>query len=455
MNTRSKNGKAPDQSLDGTTHLDESTDNEATDASMSFSSPRSRKRKIDGAYNPQTSASYEKRRKLDDQGGTAQMRADNSKTVIDENGNEVLLKTAVIFNENSVGDISPVRVKNKLAEVQHRITPDRPVASIERREVASPGGTLRKTGSVIKVTTPEGTELHRRSRLGMVDVFSNHRSVLANSSIRRQLDFSADQSNAQINQLKDDFFKSDIYKNIKKIMSGKNTKERKIKLTREQLQKTKKEHAANNYRRPISQNDVMAVNKKRAKKSKKSAPSASAEKYIVESGVYGILQEHNVRCEWLHLIAYSFLGLSAQDDNNLVGGSEYANTEMMFVEDLAKRLALKYPQGVDVIVKADLMPGTHIAKKINYSITTPDYSLAFEFMPDAVTKPHMVIEKYLSKIVEAAEQAAAEKKQESQSSMSLLSSYSLFNSMSGETTAKKRESPNKKRPLSRRPSIIK
>lgn len=95
----------------------------------------------------------------------------------------------------------------------------------------------------------------------------------------------------------------------------------------------------------------------------------SADDYLRAFGIHP-----GVPCEILHLEAYSFGGfdgIQPQVAENFVYGTAACNTWMMICEELARRLVNDDScpdKQIKTEVKAPLIPGTHIAERIEYNI---------------------------------------------------------------------------------------
>lgn len=97
----------------------------------------------------------------------------------------------------------------------------------------------------------------------------------------------------------------------------------------------------------------------------------------------------DIRLEWLHLAAHSFLGNEAQIPENLVAGTAECNTQMMIAEMLVKIWLSHHPdKKIKLMIDAELFPDTHFAKKITYTIL-PDGEkpYIFEFNATSSFKP--------------------------------------------------------------------
>ena len=82
--------------------------------------------------------------------------------------------------------------------------------------------------------------------------------------------------------------------------------------------------------------------------------------------------------QWLHLIAFMLLRNEAQQAGNLVGGLKGSNTNMRPIEKMALEFVKQFTS-IQLIVSADLIPGTRIARTIHYKIVTPEFELPFTF----------------------------------------------------------------------------
>lgn len=327
---------------------------------------KNRKRKaVDQTYHPHRPT---KRRKIDgDDHNVLRLRTDNRKET--ETGETI--KTAVIIHEDAIAGLD----KNDLENIQFGdVTPNRPVKTI-----------IYDGSSPIAIKTPGQTVLPRTASIGAATMFANTRKELFSK-----------QEEPTISPIATEFYASEEYKNIKKITNQIN-KIQKTTITSDSLKKVKKECIDSGKKRSTSQNAQMVEIGAPAK-------NGSANKYVDSLKLY----DGKIRCEWLHLVAYSFIGKAGQHADNLVAGSEHANTQMMSVEKQVKKLAKIYKE-VNIIVTADLIPNTHVAKKINFLIITMDFSIKFQFDPAATDKPHYTLDKYISKIIEKCVEKAKDK----------------------------------------------
>lgn len=427
---------------------------EMSENQQSNKTNKKRKNNDDRRYNPKhTSAKRNKRN--DDAKDPSHIRTDNAMsfdTTDDESEREdervknIPIKTAVIVMPGSITypngkSFTPERISRHFDP--SKIPSDRPIAKQNLRKITSPHGTITH-GSPISVETPGGTTLILSNDLGLVRQFSNRNYKM------RQPDFELTNSDF-ISTPAPEFFASDEFKNIKKILDGIKYKEQELHLTPELLKNCQREHEANHKQRPISQNAVMVEAKVNAK-------HGSAHNYAKSTNAYELFQtEWNGRMEWLHLIAYQFTGREGQDADNLVVGSYHTNTEMMSAEEQAKRLAKLYPEGIKISVWADIIEKTHIAKRIYYQITTPDFSLKFDFLGASPNKPHITLSSYIHNIVSACVKAAAEKKAEQSEQKSTLpatqqTSTSVTTESLFKSPTKRASKPSPKSPTQFKPS---
>lgn len=290
------------------------------------------------------------------------MRTDSAAIVRDENGDEVPLKTGVMVDIDYL-DLhgAPLTpVRHNFETALNQVSSNRPIARICN---------LSDKFSPMKVSTPGGTTLHRERQFGSLSFFSNRVSTFRSSSHYHNL------SNAMI-------------------------KMQQMTVTATQLNATQ----AENHKRVPSQNQVKG----------QSAKEHAAEKKI---------NIQNFKWEWLHLVANMIAGKKSQTDDNLVGGSNHSNTDMMIVENNMKYLAKHYPQGFDIEVSAMMIDDTDVAAKINYNIKTADFSLPFEFDALVESKPHIALNEYIHRFIEA---LVKSREQQSCSSSSTTTSNNFY-----------------------------
>lgn len=273
-------------------------------------------------------------------------------------------------------DLLPLEVDPaKLANIKSH----RPVASIT--EVTA-------NGSPVEVLTPGGTRLHRVSAFNAFSVFSNNDQLKTIRSVKAEERIPS----------KSSFFKTLAHtKYIVPAVSD--TKFQEKLLVLKELERLKELNIANNSKRAISQNKVMTRKGIDERK-------GSAKKYVAATE-----QFISMPWEWLHLVAHSLWGGASQNKDNLVAGSAYANTEMLFIENELKYLASIYPLGFKLSVKAHLVPKTHIAKNIEYIVSTDDFKIPLVFYTQTPNMPHINFVGYFKAIVaELVEQAKGVRK---------------------------------------------
>lgn len=234
-----------------------------------------------------------------------------------------------------------------------------------------PGKVTKKsaiTDSPLEAETPGGSVLHRKSRLGILSFLSNQPS---DSLIDLQL---------QESIINKEFYNSPQYKAITEVVDHYKKQSTVVK------SESRTKHVAETY-----------------KKNNKTIMGVAATEYVqsTRSSEENIkLFNDHIKCEWLHLVARMFDPLLGQDSGDIVAGTYHANTEMVLVEQQMKFLASKYPEGVLLEVFADLIPDTHIAKKIHFKVTTKDFSLPFEFNAQTTIQPHITYQSYIRNLFE-------------------------------------------------------
>ncbi|MGE3919564.1 MAG: hypothetical protein AB7F64_01235 [Gammaproteobacteria bacterium] len=215
-------------------------------------------------------------------------------------------------------------------------------------------------------TTPGGTKLRRVHSAGPLAVYSDRKIT------------------SPLKPNTPSFYTVDDSAVLPAPTSGRKYQE--FKLTQE-IYKTICEQRQSKKSRRRSQSTVMG------KSGKKKEASANKEAELL-----GL--EHQRNFEWLHLIAHFMRGMESQVPENLVGGTDAANTSMMFIEEQIPKLLATFSDGVIIKVAADLLPETHFASTIYYSIEiiqpTGD-SIPFKtFIFNALTtaKPSIVAKSY-------------------------------------------------------------
>lgn len=336
------------------------------------SPPKGKKRKINPdarAFNPKRQPTKSRQNSTKNHTNILALRALTDKNIVGIDGKTELLKTAAIFNIDRVTtNLSPDEIHQSLMTAVGEIPTHRPIDAIV---------STTKNGSPKEVTTPNKTKLKRVARFSIFDVFSNHPASIGVDSIEIK------------NKLPNpnDFFQTEVYKSIKKALILEKKVE--ITVTEAMYKKTKRDFHANGKNRSESQNKIMV-------KSGFSAKDGSATEYVNKTILF-----KNIRWEWVHLVAYMILGKESQHVDNLVAGSDHANTEMMFAEAELKYLSKLYPEGVTLEISANLIKNTHIATHIQYTIKTKDFSIPIVFNAQTPNKPHICYQQYFHALVKS------------------------------------------------------
>jgi hypothetical protein len=168
----------------------------------------------------------------------------------------------------------------------------------------SPSG---KKNSYLSMYTPGGTRLNKTKVYGDVDFFTNTSTPPAPPSCQ-----ALPAEELHLDNLVE--------------APASNIKTQTIHLTLESFKACERERAQTNNRRIISQQKAMA---------KKGLVKASD---VVKSEEH---QEYIRNREWLHLLAWKFLGLEGQVPSNLVAGNADGNSDMMLLEETIKPLLIK------------------------------------------------------------------------------------------------------------------
>lgn len=279
------------------------------------------------------------------------VRTSNDKLVINKN-KTFPYKTAMLIDRDKVPPGSTFNDSDQLTQIPS----NRPVANIHRKT---------RINSPAAVMTPKGTVLPRVARFGVMSLFSNEPTATPIIEL------------SQKNKLNNPaiFHSSVPFKSITEPKAIEKSAQATI--THKKLEKRRAEDIENHFIRSIEQNKVMAKNHVSRRK-------ASATNYVNATTLF----EKDLRWEWLHLVGHMIDGANSQSKNNLVAGTAFANTEMMFAEENLIYLASIYPNGFKLVAKAHLIPETHIATSIQYVIKTPDFEIPFEFNAQTKNKPH-------------------------------------------------------------------
>jgi hypothetical protein len=319
---------------------------------------------------------------------TFHMRGDKRKSFQDDNGQVVALKKAAAVDMKKIQEAfkqastaSEETSSNPLKQSETHSTLDTTFEYIYESEIDTTP-TKRpiqnlifgNNGSPVAAITPGNSRLPLGEKVGPLYIFNNLPDSTARS-VKPCLDM-------------DEFAKTATYQSVKKILDP--IKEQELLITRRLIEDTQSANKKKKKKR--SQNAVM-------RETGYSSDNASANKYA--NALTKTYEAKNIRWEWLHLIAYMILGLKSQDQENLVCGTDYANTEMIFVENELVFLANAYPDGFKLQVTAELIPGTHLASKIHYYITTNDFSCRIDFDSLQANKPLVSSHEYVHALFSA------------------------------------------------------
>ena len=108
-----------------------------------------------------------------------------------------------------------------------------------------------------------------------------------------------------------------------------------------------------------------------------------------------------MRWEWLHLVAHLIWAKKSQTSLNLVAGSFGCNTEMLLIESSIPYFAKQYPAGFDLFIHADLIPGSHIATRICYTLKAGALEIPLEFNPLTENDPQRDYGVFFSAVMKA------------------------------------------------------
>lgn len=192
---------------------------------------------------------------------------------------------------------------------------------------------------------------------------------------RRVLSFNAPEVDSS-------FFSSDAYSAVKAIQDD-------IKVQTIHIDKSLLDETRSQGKRKRTQNQVMAAR-----------PSLHRQSSATQYTKATCLFEDHVRWEWLHLVAHMIAGQKTQDHKNLVSGTTHANTDMMLAEGELRRLSELFPEGFELSVHATLIPETHIAKEIAYTIKIGDLTLPFKFDAQTQLQSHYEFKHYIRTFID-------------------------------------------------------
>lgn len=184
----------------------------------------------------------------------------------------------------------------------------------------------------------------------------------------------------------------------KHILKDAEEKNMTVTFTLDDLEKVKLHKKKNEGKREISQEEAMIAEKTALR-------LASANEIARKSTLSSTDQKSH---EWNHLVAYRFIGEPGQHAKNLVLATIECNSLMMIIEEktskLLRLLAKTFSNeksSITLHVKADTIPGTHIATCIHYHIMAHVaghcvFNLKVKFDPKLKKEPPRTLDIYVT-----------------------------------------------------------
>lgn len=234
-----------------------------------------------------------------------------------------------------------------------------------------------QTGSPLKVSTPQGSILHRAEKNG------HHSGItisIFNNSLTSPIPHNTPIKSVSAKAIESEANKENITLNTSPV------KTRTIMITPDMFAKTAKEKELNGTSR--NQNRVM----------KQSELIDDAKASAHELAKAAELDDGQLEWHWLHLVSNYVEGKRGQAPGNLVAGTSFGNLEMVPFEAQLKKISKAYPDGYLLTVSAYMVQGenkasqpayTQLAYRITYEIETSDFTTRFEFNPQRKTAPHI------------------------------------------------------------------
>lgn len=302
------------------------------------------------------------------------MRTDKSKTVTHD-------ETVAPFKSAAMVDLSRIHISDteKLERCIENASLTEPSTPTHRRihEVE-----FNDNNSPLYVKTPGGTQLTRTLTIGCFQFFDNRFKDMSPASNKRIIE-EVDED--------EDFFTTKAYREkIKKLHKSEKIQE--VTVTHQLLAETKRINAANQNRRKVSQNQVMAVSGR--------SKDGSATQYAASLPIAkATAKEH------AHLAAHKFVGPKGQNDKNLAISTNHANTAMMLPEDVVEPLAATHPNGVKISAKSKHVriasekenrsdEYLQLATVIEYNLATEEDRFNFEFNAQNEIPVHISFQDY-------------------------------------------------------------
>lgn len=327
-------------------------------------SRKNTKKRDDDAYHPGNPNG--RKRPFDKDGASTTniftMRTDTRDEFTTPDGKSQRVVTSVlIYPQAFPAEVDLAEAEDSLVAALTKTPHYRPVTVTALSDALSP----------LKAETPDGkTPLNRVAKLGPLSLFSN-----------LPLPFSPSKMPEKNTPVPSTFFSTPAYHAVKPPTTPIKTQTLQISSAYLRLRDKIKQ-----FRRSISQQQVMA---------NVGVPSscASATQYVDAAKLFP--PEKGVRCEWLHLLAYDLWGDDSQIEGNLVAGTSAANTSQLMLEVEVRPLAKLYPNGLQLEVVAEMKANTQLANTITWKLTTPDFSVSFDFDAQNPHKPHISFRDYV------------------------------------------------------------
>lgn len=292
--------------------------------------------------------------------GIFHMRCNKDTHVEDDANNQIPLRIVSMIDVSKMGPVSPRKLNQKfIKNLEQKAPPSmgKLIKVVQRNEYDSPIKVLVSSPNKESANT---YILERESKFGCKSFLTN-RNLPMNHAVVESL------------SIDNEFFNSGQYKKIKKYFGA--FKEHDIFITSGLVKKTQKELKTSRNQQSIMQG---------------SAGKCAEAMELFVSGI---------KWEWLHLVAHCILGKKSQHENNLVGGTKEANTNMALIENELKYLATKFPKGFTLKVKAHLMKREafdyigdeylQIATHMEYEIFVGELQIPFDFNLQDTHQPHI------------------------------------------------------------------
>ncbi len=284
-------------------------------------------------------------------GGLLGLRSTHFKKVVTKTGETVELKTDAVINPKKIDlkDSPKLEALKNIYYKKIREIPSNRRTIITERSI---------NGSPLKGHTPtKKTPMYAYSKYGFL-------TFMTNKEIPSHTRITAEKVDAS-------FLASDAFKSAPKVTESKKKQSFVVRSNTHHSKKLR-----------TSQNAYMGDN--------------SATDYVRATKLCFDLEEkenkENIKPdEWNHLRAHDFGG--GQKDN-LVACSSRTNTGGMLTDQMIRNLANPFKK-IEVDVEAPLIPETHVAKYIEYTIRHESFSLSARLENTPVT-PHIIEKEYFS-----------------------------------------------------------